>query len=445
MHEEAAINQVGGFEDQELIDPNFMRLSASGEIYAELDATGINDGLCISNEPIINTQCGAVVAEGGHVRSGPDHVRSGRVQVGSGIGLKCGQVDEHGQGNKSGQLVAPGTSFAVGQNCHQLVDAGPVCEEACAAKENASGMGALCGHIISHAGPVWEEVCAAKENVSGLGALSGPIILHIAKPPDGAKSVCNGPVCAAKENSIGPGALCGPTISRIGKLSDGVMSMCDGFANGLVSCDGNGDDHEIEVKIQEVGAEPIDASQKESTPVEVVPETQLQSCGGLGPDYNSDLFAESNLCEVPITAVESLAVLWRKPSSIPVCRPKKRRGRPRKMDNKLQVSDPILLNKVPHEVARSVWNIGLQLVVSGGVAEDTLITRLTDMETRDRIAIGRSSGNQGPRICSLPSYCVVRSCCYTVLLVWPSHVPGSYLDILFGTGHLGFGSVILIH
>ncbi|KAJ1377858.1 aldehyde ferredoxin oxidoreductase [Sesbania bispinosa] len=71
---------------------------------------------------------------------------------------------------------------------------------------------------------------------------------------------------------------------------------------------------------------------------------QLQAYGGLGgidvqkvkaygildpwPDYNSNLFAESNLCDVPITAVESLPVLGRKPSSIPVYCPRKGRGRP---------------------------------------------------------------------------------------------------------------------
>ncbi|KAJ1393451.1 putative pecanex-like protein 1 [Sesbania bispinosa] len=66
--------------------------------------------------------------------------------------------------------------------------------------------------------------------------------------------------------------------------------------------------------------------------------------------------------------------------------------------NPLPVSNASLLAEEnlceePHEIAKSVWQLGLQLGVSGVLDETTMIAKLTDMESRDRKAIGRSPGS----------------------------------------------------
>ncbi|KAJ1390336.1 polyprotein [Sesbania bispinosa] len=131
---------------------------------------------------------------------------------------------------------------------------------------------------------------------------------------------------------------------------------------------------------------------------EAVPETQnvgsdeLQ-CSNLPvvkvPVPNASLLAEDNLCEVPITVMETIAMVKGKATTVNTRNPVKRRGRPKKNPDKLQVSDSFLLDKEPNEIAKLVWHLGLQLGVSGVIDETT--AKLTEMESRDRKAVGRST------------------------------------------------------
>ncbi|KAJ1397553.1 DUF255 domain-containing protein [Sesbania bispinosa] len=125
---------------------------------------------------------------------------------------------------------------------------------------------------------------------------------------------------------------------------------------------------------------------------------QCSNNGSLRPrtkDMGSpfDLVGELNLCEVDITVVEDLAVLDGNQPSKQCWLHKENEGRPRKKSDNLQVSDSMILDhKDSLEVEKFVWNIGLELGVSGVVAESEMIQRLADMETRDRIVVGRPSG-----------------------------------------------------
>ncbi|KAJ1393719.1 MerR family transcriptional regulator [Sesbania bispinosa] len=51
----------------------------------------------------------------------------------------------------------------------------------------------------------------------------------------------------------------------------------------------------------------------------------------------------------------------------------------------------LLLEKTPNEVASTVWQLGLELGISGSEGELVMLKRLEEMETRNRLAIGRNA------------------------------------------------------
>ncbi|KAJ1375371.1 geranylgeranylglyceryl/heptaprenylglyceryl phosphate synthase [Sesbania bispinosa] len=111
---------------------------------------------------------------------------------------------------------------------------------------------------------------------------------------------------------------------------------------------------------------------------------------------------DSILYNVPITVVDKwgslLPVLGHNSTGHKVAQPRRKRGRPRKLpaekvNLKTSNMDPTvhssLLEKVPEEIANVVWGLGRQLGVSGVDDEDLMVQRLSELETRDRLAIGR--------------------------------------------------------
>ncbi|KAJ1378229.1 hypothetical protein SESBI_48060 [Sesbania bispinosa] len=138
---------------------------------------------------------------------------------------------------------------------------------------------------------------------------------------------------------------------------------------------------EAVLETQNVGSDELQCSNPEAIPVVKVPVP------------NASLLAEDNLCEVPITAMENITMVEGKATTLNTRNPVKKRGRPKKNPNKLQVSDSFLLDKEPNEIAKSVWHLGLQLGVSGVMDETTMIAKLIEMASRDGKAVGRSTGS----------------------------------------------------
>ncbi|KAJ1426794.1 hypothetical protein SESBI_10046 [Sesbania bispinosa] len=207
----------------------------------------------------------------------------------------------------------------------------------------------------------------------------------------GSCSASVGPNEILKATPLHPTCLhlrCGLGISNASNVRTGIELqsadpiMCDGSGGAIA----RGDEKSDVLTSQVEGVETCDAVQKESSTPEVVLETQIVGAG-------ADLLAEMNLCEVPITVVDDMDSMGGKATTIPASYLVKRRGRPRKHPEKLQVSDSLLLDKDPYEIAKSIWHMGLQLGVSGVQDENTVIAKLTDMETRDRTTIGRSTGS----------------------------------------------------
>ncbi|KAJ1421493.1 hypothetical protein SESBI_13713 [Sesbania bispinosa] len=175
------------------------------------------------------------------------------------------------------------------------------------------------------------------------------------------------PTC---EVDIGPSSLGvanGPGVLILNQVADTQLLhtvVCDGLEVGNI----NGAPKTVLFTSQVEGSE--SCAQSVSHIPDVVPKTQIEDGDDLQrsnpvPISNASLLAEENLCEVPITMVENVAV----------------------------VIDSSILDKEPHEIAKSVWHLGLQLGVSGVLDETTMIAKLTDMESRDRKAIGRSTGS----------------------------------------------------
>ncbi|KAJ1406392.1 hypothetical protein SESBI_25139 [Sesbania bispinosa] len=115
-----------------------------------------------------------------------------------------------------------------------------------------------------------------------------------------------------------------------------------------------------------------------------------------------DLSGEDRLCDVPIAFAEDFKLACGIRFATPSATAKggnikRRRGRPRKKTVTLKVSDSVMeihsiLDKEPIDVANIVWNMRLDLGVSGYDDESVMINRLADMEKRDQLAIGRVSG-----------------------------------------------------
>ncbi|KAJ1393720.1 putative F420-0 ABC transporter substrate-binding protein [Sesbania bispinosa] len=90
----------------------------------------------------------------------------------------------------------------------------------------------------------------------------------------------------------------------------------------------------------------------------------------LSPQESNMVLSVSTLCDVTITMVDE----W---------------------DYAVQDLDlnagHLLLEKTPNEVASTVWQLGLELGISGSKDELVMLKRLEEMETRNRLAIGRNA------------------------------------------------------
>ncbi|KAJ1384198.1 hypothetical protein SESBI_42751 [Sesbania bispinosa] len=111
----------------------------------------------------------------------------------------------------------------------------------------------------------------------------------------------------------------------------------------------------------------------------------------------------ATLCDVPIAMVNEWNYASLEPRGLNCnkdsSQPKRKRGRPRKQPRPpVQDYEPesnlnasrLLLEKTPFEVANTVWQMGLELGIASSVDDLEMLKRLEEMETRDRIAIGRN-------------------------------------------------------
>ncbi|KAJ1383938.1 hypothetical protein SESBI_42950 [Sesbania bispinosa] len=115
-------------------------------------------------------------------------------------------------------------------------------------------------------------------------------------------------------------------------------------------------------------------------------------------NLGTDSIAEEALREVPISIVEDLEAmgLYHRGHQDKGGAPKRKRGRPKKKLSPQKVSastvDLIHLESEPYVVANSVWNLGVELGISGVENEAEMIGRLKDLEERDQLAIGKVRG-----------------------------------------------------
>ncbi|KAJ1420452.1 hypothetical protein SESBI_14365 [Sesbania bispinosa] len=188
--------------------------------------------------------------------------------------------------------------------------------------------------------------------------------------------------------------LAGPVVSsRPIHNHDQVLARLDAGLEEVVRDD---------VRLEEVDSDNVRGASSENFDLIGVggADGAFQDAEAMGSVF--ELSGNSRLCEVPITIADELEFqgVTRKVIPEDVGKgglPKRRRGRPRKIPTNPQVSDSYmdicsLLVKKPHDVANSVWKIGLDLGVSGFVDDSVIIDKLAEMEKRDQLAIGRSVG-----------------------------------------------------